>query len=97
MASWLLAMMVILMSWQLGICSATVGMESISLLVQKYSGSTGLITIEQMQQILDRIRSCSSDGSHIDTASSLQKNCASNQDCNYMNNVNCVTHYIRNQ
>jgi hypothetical protein len=89
-------MMVILMGWQLGACSATVGVESISLLVQKYSGSTGLITVEQMQQFLDRIRSCSSDGSNIDTVNSVQRNCTSNQDCSYINNVSYITHYLKN-
>ncbi|XP_021922760.1 zinc transporter ZIP14-like isoform X2 [Zootermopsis nevadensis] len=87
MASWFFAMMVILMGWQLGVSSATVAVESISLLVQKYSGSTGLITIEQMQQILDRICTCSSDVSNIDTVNSLQRNCTSGQDCSYINNT----------
>lgn len=87
MASWLFTIMLILMGWQQRICLAEAGSESITLLVQKYSGSTGLITIDQMQQIIDRIRNCSSDDSNIDTAHSLRRNCASNQDCSYINNV----------
>ena len=87
MASWLFSIMLLLVGWQQRICFAAAGSESITLLVQKYSGSTGLITIDQMQQIIDRIRNCSSDDSNIDTSHSLQRNCASNQDCGYSNNV----------
>lgn len=87
MASWLFSIMLLLVDWQQRICFAAAGSESITLLVQKYSGSTGLITIDQMQQIIDRIRNCSSDDSNIDTGHSLQRNCASNQDCGYINNV----------
>jgi zinc transporter 14 len=79
--------MLLLVDWQQRICFTAAGSESITLLVQKYSGSTGLITIDQMQQIIDRIRNCSSDDSNIDTGHSLQRNCASDQDCNYNNNT----------
>jgi len=75
------------MGWQLGICSGMVGVETITLLVQKYCGSAGLTTIEQMQQILDRICNCSSNGSNINSASSPQSSCAPNQDCSSINNV----------
>jgi hypothetical protein len=86
MASWLFTIMLLLMGWQQRMCLAA-GSESITLLVQKYSGSTGLITIEQMQQIIDRIRNCSSDDSNIHTDHLLHRNCASNQDCGSINNV----------
>jgi hypothetical protein len=88
MASWLFSIMLLLVGWQQRICFVAAGSESIALLVQKYSGSTGLLTIDQMQQIIDRIRNCSSDNSNIDTAHSLHRNCASDQNCNYINNVN---------
>jgi hypothetical protein len=95
MASWLFTIMVIHWGWQLGICSAAGGTESITLLIQKYSDSTGLITIEQMQHILDRIHNCSSDSSNIDSANSARQNCASNEDCSYVNNVNSfIWHFV---
>ncbi|PNF22333.1 Zinc transporter ZIP14 [Cryptotermes secundus] len=87
MASWLFTIMVIHWGWQLGICSAAGGTESITLLIQKYSDSTGIITIEQMQHILDRIHNCSSDSNNVDTANSVRRNCASNEDCSHMNNT----------
>jgi hypothetical protein len=70
--------MLLLVGRQQRICFAAAGSGSITLLVQKYSGSTGLITTDEMQKIIDRIRNCSSDESNIDTAHSLQRNCASN-------------------
>lgn len=87
MASWLFTIMVIHWGWQLGICSTAGGTESITLLIKKYSDSTGLITVEQMQHILDRIHNCSSDSSNIDTSNSVGRNCASNEDCSYINNT----------
>jgi hypothetical protein len=87
--------MIIHLSLQLGISSASGGTESITLLIQKYSDSAGLITIEQMQRILDRIHSCSSESSNIDTAGSVRRNCAPNEDCGYINNVNSfIWHFI---
>jgi hypothetical protein len=95
MASWLFTIMIIHWGWQLGICSAAGGTESVTLLIQKYSDSTGLITIEQMQHILDRIHNCSSHSSNIDTASSVRRNCAPNEDCSYINSVNSfIWHFI---
>ncbi|KAJ9579293.1 hypothetical protein L9F63_024597, partial [Diploptera punctata] len=88
MASWYDIIMVSLVGWQLqfGLCSGGIGNKSVFRLMNKYSETSGVLTIDQLQQILDQIN-CHCPLSVNKTDVEIENSTSGLENCSYNTNL----------